>query len=113
MQCKWATLHDGVVAIRTYTSRRGPQGQVRSFYSETEIDLLVAYSAELDKCYALPSAMVAGRRGFHLRLQPARNSQQAAILWAAKYELGAVAQLGERSAGSRKVRGSSPLSSIA
>src|SRR3954453_735577 len=48
----------------------------------------------------------------HLRVDEPRNGQRAAIKWAANYEFpGAVAQLGERRAGSAKVRGSSPLSS--
>jgi hypothetical protein len=47
----------------------------------------------------------------HLRLAPARNNQQIGVTMADDYRLGAVAQLGERLAGSQKVRGSSPLSS--
>jgi hypothetical protein len=111
VQCKWATVRGDVVLVRCFTNRRGPNGQIRSYYSADEIDLLAAYCAELDKCYVLPAAMVAGRRTFHLRLRPAKNNQKLAILWAAQYEFGAVAQLGERLAGSQKVRGSSPLSS--
>ena len=47
----------------------------------------------------------------YLRLAPAANNQAAAINWAADFDLGAIAQLGERRAGSAKVRGSIPLSS--
>ncbi len=47
-----------------------------------------------------------------MRLAPSRNGQRAALNFAADYPLGAVAQLGERPAGSREVRGSIPLSSI-
>lgn len=54
----------------------------------------------------------AGTGTAYLRLAPARNGQRAAVNFAADYRLGAVAQLEERSAGSRKARGSSPLSSI-
>ena len=47
-----------------------------------------------------------------LRLTPPRNAQRACINLADDYEFtGAVAQLGERVAGSHEVRGSSPLSS--
>jgi hypothetical protein len=45
------------------------------------------------------------------RLAPARNNQKIGVTMADDYRLGAVAQLGERLAGSQKVRGSSPLSS--
>jgi hypothetical protein len=54
----------------------------------------------------------------HLRLAPARNDQRKLVRLADDFDLakmldriGAVAQLGERRAGSAKVRGSSPLSS--
>jgi hypothetical protein len=42
----------------------------------------------------------------------AANSQKAAINYADQYDFGAIAQLGERRAGSAKVVGSSPTSSI-
>jgi len=47
-----------------------------------------------------------------LRLAPPRNNQRACINLAGDFDfIGAVAQLGERVAGSHEVRGSSPLSS--
>jgi hypothetical protein len=60
-------------------------------------------------CYFLPAALWAGRRQLHLRLGPARNNQAKRINWAGDYEFaatlprlpGAVAQLGERLAGSQ------------
>jgi hypothetical protein len=55
--------------------------------------------------------MVAGRRAIYLRLEPARNNQEAAINFAAEYEFGAIAQLGERRHGMAEVVGSSPTSS--
>src|SRR4051794_39165523 len=47
----------------------------------------------------------------HLRPRPHWNNRASGVNWPWKYEPGAVAQLGERLAGSQKVRGSSPLSS--
>jgi prevent-host-death family protein len=48
----------------------------------------------------------------HLRLNPPRNGQRAALNWAAEYQLdGAVAQLGERRRGTPEATGSSPVSS--
>jgi hypothetical protein len=53
-----------------------------------------------------------------LRLAPARNNQRRGIHWTRDYEFaarirsfGAVAQLGERLAGSQKATGSSPVGS--
>jgi hypothetical protein len=59
----------------------------------------------------LPIEKVAGRRTFSLRLMPAANNQRAAINFAGEYELGAIAQLGERLHGMQEVVGSSPTSS--
>ena len=73
---------------------------------------MAAYCPELNTCYYLPIHLVAGRRMLHLRLRRARNDQGRRVNWARDYELGAIAQLGERSAGSRKVGGSNPPSSI-
>ena len=61
----------------------------------------------------LPIELVAGQYQVHLRLVPPRNGQRASLNWASEFELsGAIAQLGERSDGIRKVVGSSPTSSI-
>ena len=114
VQCKWARLQpDGTVLVISlggcYCT---PSGYVRSTYSEDEIDVVAAYSGELDRCYLLPSSMVAGRSAVQLRLQPPKNGQRACINLASDYEFdGAVAQLEERRHGMAEVGGSSPPSS--
>ena len=121
IQCKWADSDGEVIAVRPQTCRRTRDGLLNRSYALGEIDAVAVYCRSLDRCYALPVALVAGRRRVHLRLSPSRNNQQAGINWAAKYEFGsldwgdpgAIAQLGERLAGSQKVAGSSPASSIA
>jgi prevent-host-death family protein len=114
VQCKWGALikHGAVVSARCQSSRCVPNGYVHACYTEEEIDLLAVYCGELDRCYLLPSALVARRREIWLRVMPSRNAQRACINLASDYEFqGAIAQLGERSAGSRKVGGSNPPSS--
>ena len=111
VQCKSARRAGQVLTIRTSTSRSTPRGQVRSLYGIEEIDGFAAYSPDLDRCFYLPITEVAGLSYLHLRLAPARNNQRTGVRFAADFPLGAVAQLGERLAGSQKVRGSSPLSS--
>ena len=114
VQCKWATRRDDVIAIRLRTSRHTPsRGYIRTTYHASEIDGIAAYCRELDRCFFLPIAQFERRTYAHLRLAPARNGQLVGVKMASDYPLGAVAQLGERLAGSQKVRGSSPLSSIA
>jgi prevent-host-death family protein len=113
MQCKWARRLRDVIVVHLSTSRHTPHGYISTTYGPNEIDGIGVYCQELKRCYYLPIEVAAGRRCFHLRLAPAANHQEAAINWAADYEFGAIAQLGERSAGSRKVGGSNPPSSIA
>ena len=80
--------------------------------AEDEIDLLAIYCGDLNRSFLLRASLIAGMRSIQLRLTPPRNNQVACINLADEFAFeGAVAQLGEHSAGSRKVRGSSPLSS--
>jgi hypothetical protein len=113
VQCEMAQLVRDVLVVRIGTTRFTPNGYVRTTYGADEVDIFAAYSPDLDRCYALPRARFAGRSSVYLRLRPTRNNQVAAVIWASQYELGAVAQLGERPAGSRKVVGSNPISSTA
>ena len=111
MQCKWGSLQGDVVRARLSTSRLTPGGYVRTTYSAYEIDAFAVYCHELDRCYWLPIDEFASQTYVCLRLTPARNNQRQLVKWAAQYEFGAIAQLGERLAGSQKVAGSSPASS--
>jgi hypothetical protein len=114
VQCKWATRTGDVIVIPLRTSRHSPsRGYVVTTYSADEIDEFAAYCRELDRCFFLPIEEFERRTSARLRLAPARNGQLMGVKMAGDYPLGAVAQLGERRAGSAKVRGSSPLSSIA
>src|SRR4051794_19296341 len=111
VQCKWAPRRGAIIDVHLATCRHTPQGYVYSTYSADEVDAIAVYCQELKRCYWLPIDMVAGRRAIYLRLRPAANNQRAAINFAADHELGAIAQLGGRSAGSRKGGGSNPPSS--
>jgi PD-(D/E)XK endonuclease len=114
VQCKWGKLspQQDVVMIRVGGSWLSPNGYVRSTYSENEVDLLAVYCGELDRCFLLPIARFAGIHALQLRLTRPRNNQRACINMADDFDFnGAIAQLGERAAGSRKVVGSSPTSS--
>ncbi len=111
VQCKWANRHGDVIAVRLVSSRTTSHGYVRTRYTEQEIDAVAAYCPELNKSYLLPISLVARRSGIQLRLAPARNNQRRYIHRAADYELGAIAQLGERRRGTPEAAGSSPASS--
>jgi PD-(D/E)XK endonuclease len=91
---------------------RAPEGgYIRRSYEVGEIDGIAAYCAELDKCYFIPISEAAGHKQFHLRLAPAKNNQKRLLRSAENYELGAIAQLGERLHGMQEAAGSSPASS--
>jgi prevent-host-death family protein len=114
VQCKWGNLGDGgaVLRVNLTSSWCTPTGYERRYYGENEIDLVAVYCHELDRCYLLPSKLVAGRRCIDLRLKPPKNRQRACLNLAVDFELpGAIAQLGERLHGMQEVAGSSPASS--
>jgi prevent-host-death family protein len=111
VQCKWATRKGDAVLVSLSTSWRGPNGYIRGSYSATEFDAVGAYCEELKSCFLIPIEDVDGRSAFQMRLAPARNGQRAALNWADRYRLGAVAQLAERRRGTAEARGSNPLSS--
>jgi prevent-host-death family protein len=112
VQCKWAPLRGGVVAVNLAGYRLVPGGHVRSSYSAEEIDAVGVWCERLRECYLVPADLIAGMRALHLRVDPPLNGQRAALHWAADYELpGAIAQLGERLRGTQEVAGSSPASS--
>ena len=111
VQCKWARRRGEVITTQLATQRLTPRGYVRSTYSADQIDFIAIYCPDTDDVYLVPIQDVDGQSYLYLRLGPTRNNQATGVKWAAEYRLGAVAQLGERRAGSAKVRGSSPLSS--
>jgi PD-(D/E)XK nuclease superfamily protein len=108
VQCKWVSLRRGVLTVFCVSSRRAQEGFRRRTYSAEEVDAIAAYSLELDRCFLIPIALVADRPSIGLRVEPSRNNQRQRINWADDFDLaatlrrlrGAVAQLGERRAGS-------------
>jgi hypothetical protein len=112
VQCKWGRLKRSVIVVILATCRYTLRdGYVRTKYTVDDVDGVAIYCHELKQCYYLPIEEVAGRSGIHLRIGPAANNQETAINYAAQYQFGAIAQLGERVTGSHEVAGSSPASS--
>ena len=108
VQCKWAARYGDVLVVRFHRNRRTKNGLLRRGYTPEEVDAFAAYSMDLDRCHFLPFERFARNPAVQLRLTPARNNQQIGINWAVGYEFGAtlarfgaVAQLGERLAGSQ------------
>jgi PD-(D/E)XK endonuclease len=113
VQCKWAACKGDVIYVRLKSSYHSPtRGYVVTTYDPSEIDAVVVYCVDLERCYLLPIDLVAGQGVVTLRIRKTRNHQRAALNWAAEYELpGAVAQLAERVDGIDEAEGSNPSSS--
>jgi hypothetical protein len=89
VQCKWASRRGGCVIVSSRTCRRGPDGFIRSTYSSDDVDVIAAYCAEVDSCFAIPIDRLAGRPSIALRLAPARNNQQKGVNWARDFAFAA------------------------
>ena len=87
VQCKWARQGKGVLRVNLNGSRLTPGGYVRSTYSADEVDAIGAWSPDLNPCYLIPIAEVAGGREVNLRISPTRNNQAEGIRWASDYDL--------------------------
>jgi hypothetical protein len=109
VQCKAAARCGAVVIVRCRSGRRTRHGIVMRPYTRQEIDAFAAYCAELERCFFLPIDRFSGRTAISLRLGLPRNNQRLGVNWADDYDFaatlgrqsGAVAQLGERLAGSQ------------
>jgi hypothetical protein len=107
LQVKWGALYGDVIIVRCRSCRRTRQGLLHRGYTPDEIDAFAAYCMEADRCYYLPIEEFTRSQAIQLRIAPARNNQRQGINWAKDYDFearlaqhGAVAQLGERRAGS-------------
>jgi hypothetical protein len=108
IQCKWGARHGDVIIVRCKSCRRTRDGLLHRRYTADEIDAFAAYCVDTNHCYYLPIQRFAYSQAIQLRIAPTRNNQRRGINWAEDFELaatlarhGAVAQLGERAAGSR------------
>jgi hypothetical protein len=119
VQCKRAASLKQVLIVRCYTFRRTRTGWKKTTYSADEVDVIAAYSMDLDRCFLIPIELVEKRPTIQLRVSPTLNNQKRRINWADDFDFeatlrrhqGAVAQLGERQSGTLEVRGSIPLGS--
>jgi hypothetical protein len=118
VQCKWARRQGDVIVVPCYSCRRAREGIRKRLYTPDEVDALAAYSPDTHTCYYLPLNKIGVRSYIQLRLGPTRNNQHRGVNWAEDFAFaatlrppGAIAQLGERRAGSAKVAGSSPAGS--
>jgi hypothetical protein len=89
VQCKWATRCGDVMAVRTYSSRRSRNGNLKRSYTADEVDVIAVYCLDVDRCYLLQVDHFDGRTEFQLRLKPCRNNQRLRINWASDFEFDA------------------------
>jgi hypothetical protein len=137
VQCKLARLRRGVLVVTLRTNRCTPNGYVATSYDPTEIDAVAAYDPVSHQCFLIQSlrrrddapytfvwirrrtikpvgssgpANTSSRPPLGVCTEPPRMALAVSI--DSVPAKGAIAQLGERLAGSQKVAGSSPASSI-
>ena len=79
VQCKTSRLIGDVISFSTCSNTGG----LRKDY-QGEVDYLGVYSPDLDQVFLVPIDALP-HRGCHLRLGPARNSQQKRLRWAGDY----------------------------
>jgi hypothetical protein len=89
VQCKWAGRLNQVIVVRCYTFRRTRTGWKKTTYSAEEVDLIGAYSPDLDRCFLIPIELAERHPTLQLRFGPTRNNQRrGSIGW-----LGSISQL--------------------
>ena len=88
VQCKSVATRGDVVVMRATTFRRTATGYRKGTYTAEEVDVIAAYSPELDRCFAIPIHDVPPSGGLHLRLAPTRNGQRAGLHFADQYPSG-------------------------
>lgn len=85
-QCKWAPLQGDVVVVRCYSNRRAREGLRKRCYTASEVDVIVAYCPELDRCFVLTPDRFDGHPQINLRVAPSRNNQRIGINWADDFD---------------------------
>ena len=87
VQCKWGALDsEGRRASSSESSRCTPRAMCGPATPPDEIDLVAVYCGELDRCYLLPSALAAGRKGDLAALSAPLNGQRACLNLATNFE---------------------------
>ncbi len=123
VQVKWGRVVNGCVLFATAHQKRPNTTEGFQRWAYEDVDLFAVYS-EQGESYLVPPEMTSATIT-QLRLRPTKNHQSSGVRFAANFTFeaileqkiegsinyGGLAQLGERLAGSQKVRGSSPLSS--
>src|SRR6187200_1602445 len=89
VQCKWAASSEQVLVVRCYTFRRTRTGWKKTTYTADEVDVIAAYSMELDRCFLIPIEMVEERPTIQLRISPTLNNQKRRINWAEDFDFAA------------------------
>ena len=111
VQCKWASLVNDVGDRPLFDVPRERGTAYRTTtYTPTEVDAIAAYCAELDRCFLIPIERAAnGSSDRAARRADEETTSAGGINWADDFDFaatlrrhqGAVAQLGERLAGSQ------------
>ena len=110
IQCKTGRLRKGAVEFNACSTHEHRGHGSRDYRGQA--DIFGVYCPDTDKIYLVPVTDVPKSRG-SLRVSASRNNQTKGVRTADQYEFDAgVAQLVERSPGTREVAGSTPVTSL-
>ena len=113
VQCKWARskrrCRPGPIRDRIAAAETASSGRNTPLTRSMRWPRIAPNSMNVSTCQ---STLIEGTGAANLRLAPPRNGQRAALHFAADYRLGAIAQLGERPAGSRRSWVRAPLAPL-
>ncbi len=86
IQCKTGYLKNGCVKFSTVSIYKGKNGTVKRPYTKDEIDIIMVYSREYDKIYAI-SVNELAKGIMTLRVEKTKNNiSYKSINWAKDYE---------------------------
>ncbi len=81
IQVKYVTPKNGILEVRF----RSSNNHKVIHYSSSDVDIIAVYNEEGKKIYFIPLTD-AGRKGYKLRLTPAKNNQKKFVTLSSKYE---------------------------
>lgn len=91
VQCKYASSNGKTFMVQTHSKtvliKDGVVKNKKLHYDSTQIDQIIVYVKEIDKCFLFPLAKTPGCGQFQVRLSPPLNKQNKFVRFAYDFEL--------------------------
>jgi len=86
IQVKTAKENCGVLSFRSCSTRVNSKGNIRTFYTEKDIDFFGVYAPINNKVYLVPIRSCNKGGEVTLRIKSSKNNQKKRIRWAVDFE---------------------------